>query len=91
MVLLEESKPKILTFIEPTTTIYTDLASPSSAKESIVPKTREINIMLKIAAEWRPGLTEKGEKILVIAPTEMEDILRNPIIIKYSFLIKKKG
>jgi len=91
VVLLEELKPKISTPVEPIKPIYIEPGLPSSTKEPIVIKPRKINISSKTAVEWRLGLIKKGERILVIAPIEMEDILRNPIIIKYLFLIKKKG
>lgn len=36
-------------------------------------------------------MTEKGERILAMAPTETEDVLGNSVITRCSFLVEKKG
>ncbi|CAI6342331.1 unnamed protein product [Periconia digitata] len=66
-------------------------ATPIPNKEPAAAKTNEANASSKTAAEWRPGLTEKGERILAMAPTETEDVLGNPVMTRCSFLVEKKG
>lgn len=75
-------------------------AKPNSAKEPATPipdkepaaaKTKKADASSKTAVEWRPGLTEKGERILAMAPTETEDVLGNSVMTRCSFLVEKKG
>jgi hypothetical protein len=41
--------------------------------------------------KWRPGLTEKGERILGMAPVETKDVLGNLTISRCRFLVEKRG
>lgn len=40
---------------------------------------------------WKPGLTEKGERILAMAPVESEDATKKLRIMRCKFVVEKKG
>ncbi|KAF1953206.1 hypothetical protein CC80DRAFT_551600 [Byssothecium circinans] len=67
-------------------------ATSISAKEPATPTpAKKAKASPKPATEWKPGLTEKGERIIAMAPTETTDVLGNPTITRCLFLVKKKG
>ncbi|KAF2181553.1 hypothetical protein K469DRAFT_692021 [Zopfia rhizophila CBS 207.26] len=82
----DEANQKIVLLGQP------ELATPTPAKEPATPTpTKKAKESRKPATEWKPGLTEKGERMLAMAPIETTDVLRNPIITRCLFLIEKKG
>lgn len=40
---------------------------------------------------WKPGLTENGERILAMAPTESKDATGKPRIMRCRFVVEKRG
>jgi hypothetical protein len=76
-------------------------ATPTRAKEPATPipdrepatptPAKKAKASPKPATEWKPGLTEKGERIMAMAPTETTDVLGNPTMTRFLFLVEKEG
>jgi len=67
-------------------------ATPNHAKEPATSTpAKKAKASPKLATEWRPGLTEKGETIMAMAPTETTDVVGNPVMTRCLFLVEKKG
>ncbi|KAK5203646.1 hypothetical protein LTR41_010673 [Exophiala xenobiotica] len=58
-------------------------------KSSIAPQSKASPSVK--TGTWRPGMTERGERILAMAPTESKDATGKPRIMRCRFVVEKKG